>query len=51
VCRSFVGIHKKQRAGAFRGVFTHFLLCDRRDRIFDHGSIDTTVCSRTLHEL
>jgi hypothetical protein len=33
VCRSFVGIHKKQRAGAFRGVFTHFLLCNRRERI------------------
>ena len=42
---------ERQRAGEFRGAYTHFLLRNLMDPLFDDGSIDTTICNSTLHEL
>jgi len=42
---------ERQRAGEFSGAYTHFLLRNLMDPLFEDGSIDTTICNSTLHEL
>lgn len=42
---------ERQRAGEFGGAYTHFLLRNLMDSLFDDDSIDTTICNSTLHEL
>jgi SAM-dependent methyltransferase len=43
--------HERQRAGEFGGAFVHFHQRNLLDPIFEPGSIDTTICNSTLHEL
>ena len=43
--------NERQRAGEFRGTYTHFLLRNLMDPLFEDDSIDTTICNSTLHEL
>ncbi len=43
--------HERQRAGEFGGAYVHFFHRNLLDRIFEPGSIDTTICNSTLHEL
>ena len=42
---------ERQRAGEFGGSYVHFHQRNLMDNIFDPGSIDTTICNSTLHEL
>lgn len=42
---------ERQRAREFSGAYTHFLLRNLLDQLFEDGSIDTTICNSTLHEL
>ncbi len=42
---------ERQRAGEFGGAYVHFFHRNLLDRIFEHESIDTTICNSTLHEL
>ena len=42
--------HERQRAGEFGGAYVHFFHRNLFDRIFEPGSIDTTICNSTLHE-
>ncbi|MFA5190607.1 MAG: methyltransferase [Verrucomicrobiia bacterium] len=43
--------HERQRAREFGGAYVHFFHRNLLDRIFEPGSIDTTICNSTLHEL
>jgi SAM-dependent methyltransferase len=43
--------HERQRAGEFGGAYVHFFHRNLFDRIFEPGSIDTTLCNSTLHEI
>lgn len=43
--------HERQRAGEFGGAFVHFHQRNLLEPIFEPGSIDTTICNSTLHEL
>ena len=43
--------HERQRAGEFGGAYVHFFHRNLFDRIFEPGSIDTTICNGTLHEI
>ena len=43
--------HERQRAGEFGGAYVHFFHRNLFDRIFESGSIDTTLCNSTLHEI
>ena len=43
--------HERQRAGEFGGSFVHFHQRNLTEPIFEPGSIDTTICNSTLHEL
>jgi len=43
--------HERQRAGEFGDAYVHFFHRNLLDRIFEPGSIDTTICNSTLHEL
>jgi SAM-dependent methyltransferase len=43
--------HERQRAGEFGGAFVHFHQRNLLQPIFQPGSIDTTICNSTLHEL
>lgn len=42
---------ERQRAGDFRGSFVHFYQRNILDDIFTAGSINTTICNSTIHEL
>lgn len=42
---------ERQRCGDFRGNYTHFFQRNLMEPIFDPGSIDTTICNSTLHEI
>lgn len=42
---------ERQRAGAFGGAFVHFHQRNLAQRIFAAGTIDTTICNATTHEL
>jgi hypothetical protein len=42
---------ERQRAGEFGGAFVHFHQRNLLEPIFEPGSIDTTICNSTLHEL
>jgi SAM-dependent methyltransferase len=43
--------HERQRSGEFGGTFVHFHQRNLLTPIFRPGSIDTTICNSTLHEL
>jgi hypothetical protein len=43
--------HERQRAGEFGSAYVHFFHRNLFDRIFEPGSIDTTLCNSTLHEI
>ncbi len=43
--------HERQRAGDFSGAYVHFFLRNLLDCLFEPGTIDTTICNSTLHEL
>lgn len=43
--------HERQRAGDFGGSFVHFHQRNILQPIFADGSIDTTICNSTIHEL
>jgi SAM-dependent methyltransferase len=43
--------HERQRAGEFGGAYVHFFHRNLFDLIFEPGSINTTVCNSTLHEI
>lgn len=43
--------HERQRAGEFGGAFVHFHQRNLLEPIFEPGTIDTTICNSTLHEL
>ncbi|MEB3224103.1 MAG: methyltransferase domain-containing protein [Candidatus Sericytochromatia bacterium] len=43
--------HERMRAGEFGGTFVHFHQRNLLTPIFRPGSIDTTICNSTLHEL
>ncbi|MCX6755047.1 MAG: methyltransferase domain-containing protein [Candidatus Nomurabacteria bacterium] len=42
---------ERQRAGEFGGAFVHFHQRNLMDSIFEDGSIDTTICNSTTHEV
>lgn len=42
---------ERKRSGDFGSVYTCFYLRNLLDPIFDPGSVDTTICNSTLHEL
>ena len=42
---------ERQRAGGFGGTFVHVHQRNLMDKIFDDGSIDTTICNATPHEI
>lgn len=42
---------ERKRAGEYGGVYTCFYLRNLLDPIFEPGSVDTTICNSTLHEL
>ena len=42
---------ERQRAGEFGGTFVHFHQRNITQPIFEAGSIDTTICNSTVHEL
>jgi hypothetical protein len=42
---------ERQRAGEFGGTFVHFHQRNITQTIFEAGSIDTTICNSTVHEL
>lgn len=42
---------ERQRAGEFGGAFVHFHQRNIMQPIFEAGSIDTTICNSTVHEL
>jgi SAM-dependent methyltransferase len=42
---------ERKRAGDFGGAYAHFYLRNLLDSLFEPGSIDTTLCNSTLHEL
>ncbi|MFW5746604.1 MAG: methyltransferase domain-containing protein [Nanoarchaeota archaeon] len=41
----------RQQSGAFGGTFTHFHQRNIMQPVFEKGSIDTTICNSTTHEL
>lgn len=43
--------HERQRMGEFGGAFVHVHQRNLLDPIFEPGSIDTTICNSTTHEL
>lgn len=43
--------HERQRAGEFGGAFVHFHQRNLTKPIFQAGTIHTTICNSTLHEL
>lgn len=43
--------HERQRAGEYGGAFVHFHQRNLLEPIFEPGTIDTTICNSTLHEL
>jgi hypothetical protein len=43
--------HERQRAGEFGETFVHFHQRNITTPIFQPGTIDTTICNSTLHEL
>jgi SAM-dependent methyltransferase len=43
--------HERQRAGEFGGAYVHFFHRNLLSPLFAEGSIDTTICNSTLHEL
>ncbi|MGD1085321.1 MAG: methyltransferase domain-containing protein [Verrucomicrobiota bacterium] len=43
--------HERQRAGEFGGAYVHFFHRNLFDRVFEAGSIDTTLCNSALHEI
>lgn len=43
--------HERKRSGEFGNVYTCFYLRNLLDPIFEPGSVDTTICNSTLHEL
>lgn len=42
---------ERKRSGDFGNVYTCFYLRNLLDPIFEPGSVDTTICNSTLHEL
>jgi hypothetical protein len=42
---------ERHRAGDFGGTFVHFHQRNITEPVFEAGSIDTTICNSTLHEL
>ncbi len=42
---------ERQRAGEFGGAYVHFFHRNLVHRMFEPGSLDTTLCNSTLHEL
>jgi hypothetical protein len=42
---------ERQRRGDFGGTYTHFHQRNLMEDIFEAGSIDTTICNSTVHEL
>jgi hypothetical protein len=42
---------ERQRRGDFGGTYVHFHQRNLMDDIFEAGSIDTTICNSTVHEL
>lgn len=43
--------HERQRAGEFGGTFVFFHQRNLMNQIFEHDSIDTTICNSTTHEI